>query len=197
MINNIHVISPAGDDIRQEEISKRLIDIDYECFEGIDLADEGTIEYWLKNRMSSYVELLLADDKIVGYLDFLAINNLGAKKLESGDWRDGEIDSNLLANINDSEVSLYLVSVAIQKEYRGQGFANLLWNYARKRFINSDFQIKNIYAIVWTESGWGVLKSLNPTIIAHDYSDHPVVVIKSKNGTIPEKLIISNNQINE
>lgn len=130
IIDDIKVISLASDDTKQREITKKLIDIDYECFGDTNTSDQGTLDYWLKNRVASFVELLLFNNEIVGYLDFLAINQSGVKQLESGNWRDGEININFLSEKENRKISLYLVSIAIKKEFRGLGLSKKLWNSA-------------------------------------------------------------------
>lgn len=186
MINNIKIISLKGDDPGQENITEELIKIDSECFNDTGISDWGTLDYWLKNRKASFVELLLHNKEIVGYCDFLVLNEAGLKKLKTGNWRDGEIDSSLLSNKEDHDLSIYLIAIAIRKKFRGLGLAKKLWNSARKRFIEDGYFIKDIYGIIWTADGDRLFKNFNPVVIGQDFAGHQIIQIKPLDGKMPE-----------
>lgn len=185
-IAGIRTVSLLDNDPNQTVITKELIAIDNECFDGMADADEGDLDYWLANRSASFVELLLDGKQIIGYIDFLALSETGINNLEAGDWRDGMIDNSCLSDKKQSAMSLYALSMAIKKEYRGLGLSKRLWNSARERFMRENYRIKDVYGIVWTAAGRGFLKAFEPQIINHDFAGHPIIVIKTQDGKLSE-----------
>ncbi len=171
-------IIPANEIVDQENLIKKLIEIDEICYGAIDEKDEGSEKYWdeISGGLLSFVAV--KDNEPIGYLDFIALNNVGVEKIKTGLLRDGELKEFIDLNFNDKELDLNFISAAILPKYQKNGLGKRLLDFALNYFKEKDLKIKNIYATIWTPAGHAFLKKLNYKVIANDPQGHEVVVME-------------------
>lgn len=168
----------------KNSLTEKLIDIDYKCFGELQDEDEGTVDEWNSVRDNIFTNLILVDNTIVGYIDFVNINKDGIDNLLNGKLRDGKI-FNFIEKKTKSNLTLYIISIAILDEYRDKGLAGLLWNKARDYFIKNKYSVDKVYANIWTESGWNFFNKFNIELKKIDDAGHRIVEIKTINNQLP------------
>jgi len=171
-------IFPASEVVDQENLVKKLIEIDNICYGEIDEKDEGVSDYWSKMHQAIFSFVAMKNDEPIGYFDFVALNQEGLKKLQAGNLRDGEMEKFIRSGDLLGEVNLYLISMAILPEYRGQGVGQRIWHTVKNYFIENNLKIKNLYATIWTQAGHTFLKKFNYKVIAKDPQGHEIVVME-------------------
>lgn len=177
MIESIKIF-PANEITDQENLIKKLIEIDNVCYGEIDQKDEGVSGYWSKMHQAIFSFVAIKDNEPIGYFDFVALNEAGLENLKAGNLRDGEMEKFIRPGDLFGEVNLYLVSMAILPQYRGHGLGQRFWYSIKNYFIENNIKIKNLYATIWTPAGHAFLKKFDYTVITKDPQGHEVVVME-------------------
>ncbi len=183
MLKNIKIGS-ADEITDQHNLTQQLINIDYKCFGDLEIKDEGKIEDWKKINEFCFTIIIFDQNIPIGYIDFLSINSDGVTKLLDGKLRDGELFNFINADLN-SPLTLYIVAIAILKDYRNKGLSNLLWNKSRDYFISNGYLINKVYANIWTESGWNFFSKFNTELKKIDDVGHRIVEIPTIHNQLP------------
>jgi len=119
-----------------EIVVAKLIELDYICFPELCEETEGTLEHWIPivKHFSDIWWVLLEEDKVIGSLSVLLLNEKGIKLTEQGEFSGGSFDTNILDLSNSicSKTGIFIDEVAIHPLYRKKGGLQLLLSEYKK-----------------------------------------------------------------
>lgn len=174
--NNLSIRILTVDDI---SLIKELCEIDKVCFGDIDTKDQGSTDYWNNINQHCFTFAIFDLKKVIGYLDFIRINESSIPDFEAGKIHDGQLEQYVDKSI-DKEINLYVISICLLPEYRNQGLAKALWAYAEKYYKENGYFIRKMYTTIWTKDGDKFFSNFEYKKIAKDDYDHPIISIKLK-----------------
>jgi hypothetical protein len=145
-----------------------LIKIDYETLINLDIKDSGTIDQWLpivENNPDGLKILVNSSNEIVGYYNFVPLNEFKFNEAMQGKLFDGEL------KLTDMKIfglpgiyNIHFVIVAVKKEYRGYKTIKLLFQAFTDTLVElalNNIFIRNISATAFSEEGFALCRSLN------------------------------------
>lgn len=167
------------DDLRQEEITAKLIGLDRRCFGEINIEDAGDMDYWLMLRPACFTFVAFVDDQAIGYLDLLSISSQGADLLAQGKLRDGQMKGYVVERGSPEVMNnVYVIATAVDHDFRRQGVSRGLWNFAKEYLFKNGYDIQRILATVWTEEGMMFFGKFSCRQVGQDCFCHPVVELE-------------------
>ena len=105
------VYYPTENDVRE------MIELDCECFCGLDKGDLNKCLEWKNNCPDIYTAIKL-DGRIIGYINFVAISKKCYYKIKAGNLKDYELKSGDILPFKRGVNYCLFMSVVIKKRYR-------------------------------------------------------------------------------
>lgn len=128
--------------VMTEELLKQAIDLDKSVFEDNDIGDFNKCKEWLNINKEIYT-ILLFNNKVVGYINFMPITRDCYCKIKKGELKDYQINiSDILPFEKDKEYNCLMTSIVIHKEFRNGIAVQRLWNGFKDKLLA--FKKRNI-----------------------------------------------------
>lgn len=126
-----------------ETLIKEMIELDKLVFKGDDIGAFDKCKEWVKRNPDIYT-VLMQDDKVIGYINFMPITDESYNKIKEGKLKDYELNNDdIISFSNCKPLKCLFTSIVIHPEHQKGLELARLW----KGFINK-------------------LKSLNLTIVS-------------------------------
>lgn len=126
-----------------ETLIKEMIELDKLVFKGDDIGDEDKCKEWVGINPDIYT-VLMADNKVIGYINFMPITDTAYNKVKQGKLKDYELSiDDIVAFQSHKPLKCLFTSIVIHPKFQTGLELALIW----KGFINK-------------------LKSLNLTIVS-------------------------------
>lgn len=126
-----------------DTLIKEMIELDKLVFKGDDIGDEDKCKEWVGINPDIYT-VLMADNKVIGYINFMPITDKAYNKVKQGKLKDYELSiDDIVAFESNKPLNCLFTSIVIHPKYQAGLALTRLW----KGFINK-------------------LKSLNLTIVS-------------------------------
>ncbi len=174
-----------------ETVIPEMRKIDVECYGNVinheEVAlPEGLSKKWISINKDIFTYVLQEDTgEIKGYINAMPLKKTTYEKLVSGEIKDNEItESDIIPFLNNSEVKVYIMSIATKLEtriYRGDlinTVAERLLAGLFKKLIdyweNDNIRVTEFAAIAWTSQGKIICESLGMISELNDRYGHPI-----------------------
>ena len=126
-----------------ETLIKEMIELDKLVFKGDDIGAFDKCKEWVKRNPDIYT-VLMADNKVIGYINFMPITDTAYNKVKQGKRKDYELGKDdIIAYSSNKPLKCLFTSIVVHPDYQKGLELARLW----KGFINK-------------------LKSLNLTIVS-------------------------------
>lgn len=126
-----------------DTLIKEMIELDKLVFKGDDIGDENKCKEWVGINPDIYT-VLMADNKVIGYINFMPITDKAYNKVKQGKLKDYELGKDdIIAYSSNKPLKCLFTSIVIHPKFQTGHALTRLW----KGFINK-------------------LKSLNVTIVS-------------------------------
>lgn len=121
-----------------DELLKEMIELDNSVFEGQDVGDFSKCKEWLSANEDIYTVLLL-DDRVVGYINFMPITDECYYKFRAGLVKDYQLTGKDILRFSTTQpLNCLLTSIVIEKSLRDGQAIKFLWD----GFINKIQRLK-------------------------------------------------------
>ncbi len=164
------------DEKTADSITKTLLEIDKVCYGELSDKDNGPVEYWNKIIPHTFTFAAYSDEKIVGYVDFHKFSDAGIALLEKGKVREGDM-LNCIDTSSSKNINIYVGSVAVLPDFRGAGLGIKLLHNGMNFIKQEGYNIKAIYATIWSDAGKAILNNLKTQTIAVDDLGREIIKI--------------------
>ena len=110
-----------------DTLIKEMIELDKLVFKGDDIGDEDKCKEWVGINPDIYT-VLMADNKVIGYINFMPITDTAYNKVKQGKLKDYELSiDDIVTYSSHKPLKCLFTSIVIHPDHQ-TGFAlNRLW----------------------------------------------------------------------
>ena len=124
-----------------DTLIKEMIELDKLVFKGDDIGDEDKCKEWVGINPDIYT-VLMQDDKVIGYINFMPITDITYNKVKQGKLKDYELSiDDIVAYSSHKPLKCLFTSIVIHPRFQTGPALTRLW----KGFIN---KLKSLNLII-------------------------------------------------
>ncbi len=142
---------------------EQMIKLDSDSYDQIDMGTYDTCMSWYRVNNDMYT-ILLIDEMVVGYINFIPLNKHKYDEFRMGKTRDSELTSNDITSFVAGNIhSCLLMSVVIKREFRNGDAVKILtqsWLNKLRKFKENNIYIDRIVADCVSKDGEKYIEKL-------------------------------------
>lgn len=115
-----------------DTLIKEMIELDKLVFKGDDIGDEDKCKEWVGINPDIYT-VLMADNKVIGYINFMPITDESYNKIKEGKLKDYELNTDdIISFSNCKPLKCLFTSIVVHPDHQKGLALKTLW----KGFLN-------------------------------------------------------------
>lgn len=152
-------------------IIKEMIELDKLVFKGEDIGAFDKCKEWVKRNPDIYT-VLMQDDKVIGYINFMPITDKAYQAIKQGKLKDYELNNDdIISFSNCKPLKCLFTSIVIKPECQDTQAITELWNGFINKLKTMKFNISSIVIDCVSEMGEKFIKQhLNVKFITNSHN---------------------------
>lgn len=152
-------------------IIKEMIELDKLVFKGEDIGAFDKCKKWVKRNPDIYT-VLMQDDKVIGYINFMPITDKAYQAIKQGKLKDYELNNDdIISFSNCKPLKCLFTSIVIKPECQDTQAITELWNGFINKLKTMKFNISSIVIDCVSEMGEKFIKQhLNVKFITNSHN---------------------------
>lgn len=154
-----------------ETLIKEMIELDKLVFKGDDIGAFDKCKEWVKRNPDIYT-VLMQDDKVIGYINFMPITDESYNKIKEGKLKDYELNNDdIISFSNCKPLKCLFTSIVIKPEHQDTQAIIELWNGFINKLKTMKINISSIVIDCVSEMGEKFIKQhLNVKFITNSHN---------------------------
>ncbi len=141
-----------------ESLLKEMIKLDELVYNKEDVGDLEKCKSWININPNIYT-VLLYDDEIIGYINFMPITNKAYKRIKQGKLKDYELTTEDIVEYSEGKTLKYLLtSIVIKPEYQDTQAIIELWTGFLNKIKEFNLIVSNLIVDCVSEHGEKFIK---------------------------------------
>ena len=147
-MNKFKIINKVNDDL-----IKKMIELDKLVFKGDDVGDEDKCKEWVRCNPDIYT-VLMADNKVIGYINFMPITDMTYNKVKQGKLKDYELSiDDIVAYSSHKPLKCLFTSIVIHPDHQTGLELARLWKGFIDKLKSLNLTITSVIMDCVTEMG--------------------------------------------
>ena len=154
-----------------DNLIKEMIELDKLVFNGDDIGAFNKCKEWVGINPDIYT-VLMADNKVIGYINFMPITDTAYNKIKQGELKDYELGKDdIVAYSNNKPLKCLFTSIVIKPEHQDTQAIIELWNGFINKLKTMKINISSIVIDCVSEMGEKFIKQhLNVKFITYSHN---------------------------
>lgn len=136
-----------------DNLIKQMIELDKLVFKGDDISDEDKCKEWVGINPDIYT-VLMADNKVIGYINFMPITDITYNKVKQGKLKDYELSiDDIVAYSSQKPLKCLFTSIVIHPDHQTGLELARLWKGFIDKLKSLNLTIASVIMDCVTEMG--------------------------------------------